>query len=153
MTTYSCPKCNSEMWDNRPKKESGEFKKKAPDFKCKDDNGTGCEYVIWPDKPLPKPKDEAAPHPTRQAGPTIHQMAQAEFDKLQSHTGMTGEKMAKYHGFTKADAVKAAFLDTWYRCYGTGADKRNVVPKILPEVYEGTDKMPEALEDKDDLPF
>jgi hypothetical protein len=143
------------MWDNRPKKESGEWKATSPDFKCKDEE---CAHVIWPDKGAkPKVKGDAKSHPTRQKQPTVHQMAQAEYDKLQSHTGMTGEKMAKYHGFTKADANKAAFLDTWYRCYGTGADKRNVIPvqeKPKDEVYEGTEDMPEALEDDEpDLPF
>lgn len=33
------------MWDNRPKKASGEFKSTSPDFKCKN-----CGYVIWPPK-------------------------------------------------------------------------------------------------------
>ena len=42
-----CEKCGSEMWDNRPKKASGEFSKKSPDFKCKNKD---CEFVIWPKK-------------------------------------------------------------------------------------------------------
>ncbi len=42
-----CPKCQSEMWDNRPKKATGEFKPKSPDFKCKNEN---CSFVIWPEK-------------------------------------------------------------------------------------------------------
>ena len=32
------------MWDNRPKKASGEMNPKAPDFKCKDNT---CQGVIW----------------------------------------------------------------------------------------------------------
>src|SRR2546430_8043270 len=43
-----CPKCkNAEMWDNRPKKASGDFKPSSPDFKCKDSE---CGHVIWPPK-------------------------------------------------------------------------------------------------------
>jgi len=45
--TRICPQCGSEMWDNRPKKASGEFKKNSPDFKCKNKD---CEFVIWPKK-------------------------------------------------------------------------------------------------------
>lgn len=46
-----CPKCGGEMWDNRPKKASGDFNPAAPDFKCKD---AKCGGVIWPakDKPM-----------------------------------------------------------------------------------------------------
>ena len=33
-----CPECGGEMWDNRAKKKSGDYKKNAPDFACKDDN-------------------------------------------------------------------------------------------------------------------
>lgn len=43
-----CPSCGGEMWDNRAKKASGEFKKTGPDFSCK--NKEGCGYVIWPEK-------------------------------------------------------------------------------------------------------
>lgn len=40
-----CPKCKGDMWDNRPKKRSGEFKPNAPDFACKDKS---CGGKIWP---------------------------------------------------------------------------------------------------------
>ena len=40
----SCPTCAGGMWDNRPKKASGEMNPKAPDFKCRD---KGCQGVIW----------------------------------------------------------------------------------------------------------
>ena len=36
-----CPKCNSEMWDNRNNKRSPNY----PDFRCKK-----CGYAIWLDK-------------------------------------------------------------------------------------------------------
>lgn len=39
----ACPKCNSDMWDNRLSKKNP----KAPDFKCKDPK---CDGVIWPPK-------------------------------------------------------------------------------------------------------
>lgn len=40
----SCPACGKAMWDNRPKKASGEYSEKSPDFKCKDKT---CGGVIW----------------------------------------------------------------------------------------------------------
>lgn len=40
----SCPVCHKDMWDNRPKKASGQFSEKWPDFKCKD---KACGGVIW----------------------------------------------------------------------------------------------------------
>ena len=69
----SCPTCSGSMWDNRPKKQSGDMNPKAPDFKCKDKN---CQGVIWkygekPRGPVPQtrgplldappPADEDAP--------------------------------------------------------------------------------------------
>jgi hypothetical protein len=44
----ACPKCGSDMWDNRKDKKNP----KAPDFKCKD---RSCDGVIWPPKPGDKP--------------------------------------------------------------------------------------------------
>lgn len=35
-----CPKCGSEMWDNRFDKKNP----KGPDFKCKN---RGCQHPIW----------------------------------------------------------------------------------------------------------
>ena len=43
----ACPQCDGEMWDNRPKIKSGEFKKGSPHFKCKNDE---CGKGIWPEK-------------------------------------------------------------------------------------------------------
>jgi hypothetical protein len=68
----SCPTCSGSMWDNRPKKASGDANPKSPDFKCKD---KGCGGVIWkygekPRGPVPQtrgplldapPADEDAP--------------------------------------------------------------------------------------------
>ena len=47
-TSPPCPRCGSEMWDNRATKKNP----RAPDFKCK---AAGCEGVIWP------PRDASAP--------------------------------------------------------------------------------------------
>jgi hypothetical protein len=46
-----CPKCNGEVWDNRQKKVSGEFKANAPDFACK--NKAGCGWNSYPAKDAP----------------------------------------------------------------------------------------------------
>lgn len=51
--TKKCPSCGGDMWDNRPKKVSGEFKSTSPDFKCKN-----CGHVIWPPKEKPKQEEE-----------------------------------------------------------------------------------------------
>jgi hypothetical protein len=40
----SCPTCSGTMWDNRPKKASGDANPKSPDFKCRD---KACGGVIW----------------------------------------------------------------------------------------------------------
>jgi hypothetical protein len=45
-----CPKCSGKMWDNRPKKATGEYSVAAPDFKCRD---KACDGKIWPDKNKP----------------------------------------------------------------------------------------------------
>lgn len=49
----SCEKCGGEVWDNRAKKNSGEFSAKSPDFVCKDK--TGCGESYW----LSAPKAQA----------------------------------------------------------------------------------------------
>lgn len=45
-----CPKCGSDVYDNRPKKLSGAFKANAPDFKCQKKS---CDWVQWPPKDQP----------------------------------------------------------------------------------------------------
>lgn len=47
----SCPNCGGLMWDNRPKKRSGEYNLASPDFKCRD---KACGGVIWPPKEFKK---------------------------------------------------------------------------------------------------
>ena len=63
-TPPPCPRCGSEMWDNRETKKNP----RAPDFKCK---AGGCEGVIWPPReagavpvvaaPAGTPDDPACP--------------------------------------------------------------------------------------------
>jgi len=69
----SCPTCSGSMWDNRPKKQSGDMNPKAPDFKCKDKN---CQGVIWkygekPRGPVPQTRGPLldAPPPTDEDAP------------------------------------------------------------------------------------
>ena len=64
----SCPTCSGSMWDNRPKKASGDANPKSPDFKCKD---KACGGVIWkygekPRGPVPQTRGPLldAPAPT-----------------------------------------------------------------------------------------
>lgn len=42
-----CPKCNSEIYDNRNEKASGVKSTKWPDFKCKN---KACDWAQWPPK-------------------------------------------------------------------------------------------------------
>ncbi|HWE42401.1 MAG TPA: hypothetical protein VG432_07845 [Gemmatimonadaceae bacterium] len=51
-----CPRCGSEMWDNRATKKNP----RAPDYKCK---AAGCEGVIWPPR-----EPGAAPVAAKPAG-------------------------------------------------------------------------------------
>lgn len=69
----SCPTCSGSMWDNRPKKASGDANPKSPDFKCKD---KGCGGVIWkygekPRGPVPQTRGPLldAPAPTDEDAP------------------------------------------------------------------------------------
>jgi hypothetical protein len=63
----NCPKCGGEMYDNRPKKRSGEYNPKAPDFKCKDkqclDAETGFVTAVWEHPQKGAPQRKAAPAP------------------------------------------------------------------------------------------
>lgn len=43
----TCPKCNSEIYDNRADKASGVKSAKWPDFKCK---SKSCDWAQWPEK-------------------------------------------------------------------------------------------------------
>lgn len=40
-----CPDCNGPMWDNRTKKEKGEYKPNRSDFSCKDKDT--CGKGVW----------------------------------------------------------------------------------------------------------
>lgn len=59
-----CPKCHSGVYDNRPKKLSGEFKANAPDFKCQN---KACDWKQWPPKTGASPVATAAPPTQPQA--------------------------------------------------------------------------------------
>jgi len=43
-----CPKCGADMWDNRQKKQEGEYSQKSPDFVCK--NKDDCGFAAWPNQ-------------------------------------------------------------------------------------------------------
>lgn len=42
-----CPNCGGAMWNNIPKKRSGEFNLARPDYACKNKE---CGGAIWPEK-------------------------------------------------------------------------------------------------------
>ena len=64
-----CPKCNGEMWDNRAKKQSGEFKESSPDYACRD---KACHEGIWL-KDL-KEKPEVIKEPPKTNGTSTEMM-------------------------------------------------------------------------------
>lgn len=66
-----CPKCQSAVYDNRPKKLSGEFKPNAPDFKCQN---KACDWKQWPPKTTASPVAAApmAPPAVAQASPHVN---------------------------------------------------------------------------------
>lgn len=69
----TCPKCDSEMWDNRDRKKNP----KAPDFKCKD---KACDGVYWPGQWPPKEETSAnASEPTTQKTSTEKRMPFGDF--------------------------------------------------------------------------
>ena len=53
-----CPVCKSPVYDNRTKKQSGEWKATAPDFTCSNKqctggiakDGTKKPWAVWPDQ-------------------------------------------------------------------------------------------------------
>lgn len=53
-----CPICQSPVYDNRTKKQSGEWKATAPDFTCSNKqctggtakDGTRKPWAVWPDQ-------------------------------------------------------------------------------------------------------
>jgi hypothetical protein len=69
----SCPTCSGTMWDNRPKKASGDANPKSPDFKCKDKACGGCiwKYGEKPRGPVPQTRGPLldAPAPTDEDAP------------------------------------------------------------------------------------
>ena len=65
-----CPTCSETMFDNRAKKESGEYSATAPDFKCKDKTcvtDKGYVTAVWQDKK--KGKAKQIPSPASNEGP------------------------------------------------------------------------------------
>ena len=42
----TCPECGGDVYDNREKKASGQYKANGPDFACKDKDG--CAWKGWP---------------------------------------------------------------------------------------------------------
>ena len=69
----ACPKCGSDMWDNRLNKKNP----RAPDFKCKDKT---CDGVIWPQKEGKQQARQSAP--PRQEGPPEYYDLQEPQDDL-----------------------------------------------------------------------
>lgn len=91
-----CPACGGPMWDNRPKKASGEFKPNAPDFACKDKDG--CGEKIWDYKGF---------------------LARQRFDALQEELEFTEDDVADY-----CRAGNIPFIPDWDTAHYVRAVKR-----------------------------
>lgn len=60
-----CDRCGGPMWNNMPKKASGEFKANGPDYSCKNKE---CGGRIWnAGEPFGPASGERAPHATEAA--------------------------------------------------------------------------------------
>jgi DNA repair exonuclease SbcCD ATPase subunit len=50
----TCPTCGSPVYDNRERKQNGEYKATAPDFACSNKACTGGrngqKWAVWPDQ-------------------------------------------------------------------------------------------------------
>ncbi len=50
----TCPVCGNPVYDNRARKQSGEYKATAPDFACSSKECTGGrngqKWAVWPDQ-------------------------------------------------------------------------------------------------------
>lgn len=98
-----CPKCGGAMWDNRPKKASGEYSAKSPDFKCKTKT---CDGVIWP------PKADATGQPPAAASkpqPTTADNSAADDDIDEMVMGALG---TKYPEKVKASVAEMTAMAT-----------------------------------------
>lgn len=74
----SCPKCGSDVWDNRGNKKNP----KSPDLKCK--RAPACDWVQWPPKATPAPagrqtsESQIGPTPPIPAPVAAHAAASAD---------------------------------------------------------------------------
>jgi hypothetical protein len=92
------------MWDNRPKKATGEFSAKSPDFKCKDKE---CDGVIWPGETVEthvKGEDEPPTSKPRWKGkPQQHNGAKDEYwERKLAHEIAVQPKIIRQHSQSMA---------------------------------------------------
>lgn len=135
----NCPKCNSEMWDNREDKKNP----KSPDYKCKDKT---CGHAIWLDK-----KQKAAPKDAPRAPKWTWQTLYRDYDRcwrLVEKVMVDSSKRTKL-GFTTAD-LHAAAATVFIR-----ATQDGVAEPPKPVMAAELSERPEALDDDEDdgLPF
>lgn len=74
----TCPKCSSEVYDNRADKASGAKSAKWPDFKCK---SKSCDWAQWPGKAAMAVAPPFAP-PAVPQGPANGPVAPSSRDTL-----------------------------------------------------------------------
>lgn len=98
----SCPKCGSNMFDNRESKQNP----KAPDFKCKDRN---CDGVIWPPRKTAPKKAPEAPKGYN-AGPLLPNEEPGYLEALAGHGGGAGSVSIEVE--SQKDKVERMYLES-----------------------------------------
>lgn len=149
-----CPVCDGPMWDNRPKKASGEYSANAPDFKCKKKD---CDGKVWPEKEE-RSDGQQESNPTalldryvqssetiigliRKRDPITADNCQKLLDELVKKEDVTPKELQELGG---KFAARLKGLET-------GEVKPAEAPKPEPSSYD--DFSADFPEDDDDLPF
>lgn len=141
----NCPKCGSEVWDNRPKKQSGAFKATSPDFSCKN---KACDWREWPDKTA------AAPAPRKAASPPVPRAG--AWDEVHALYGRALNEARKISDVLEDQATIAAALAIVAAVKGlSGVDAP--VPATPPPAtgpaFDGAPPPDTPPDDEPDLPF
>jgi phage recombination protein Bet len=133
-----CPKCSGQMWDNRPKKASGQYKPNAPDFACRDKN---CGEKIFPDPS----GEELSQELDRLAGvceSMIREISGMDADKADAARAMLTEAQRMENVLPKH------LMKVQSRCEATLKELRALQP-----VPSYDDPPPPFPDDFEDLPF
>ena len=143
-----CPRCDSEVWDNRPKKASGQFKPNSPDFTCKDKE---CGWKQWPDKA--GGQEPAA----KTSSPATAAPADSKREKLAAilDTGGICLDRASEDWATRYEETTPKEILEWARCMLLIAERQGAL--VRRKKQEKFSEKPKAIQEHEDelqrLPF